>query len=410
MARLLNLPEDTLIEILLRLPVKTLVRFKCVSKSWFSLLTCPSFIDMHLKFSLTRDDEFVLINRSEEPCQNILSLHNDDEFLSILVPNLEIQYLNDESPEIKAPNDQCFKLVGSSCNGIVCLFNDHNFALFNPATRQIRILPPHPPCPEGFYSYTEVLGFGFDAATDDYKVVIISQLDFRNPLDDHPNISVRHFDLDFWEAKIYSFTKDSWKELDYVPPLIHSFRPTGFDLFFNDRIHYIIGVGYECECRDPSILSLDISTELFHKFGYPKADKTSTDEDTGDYESLAIINDALALILYTGKYPDPHPFEQFIDVWIMKEYGNEESWSKQYSIGPLSGIIRPISIWKNNRILLERVIGGDLDHYEVQLAACDLVNCEQLLKYNDVHGHEFTMEVVFYKETLVSIAITKLQE
>ncbi|KAI5678752.1 hypothetical protein M9H77_09702 [Catharanthus roseus] len=129
------------------------------------------------------------------------------------------------------------------------------------------------------------------------------------------------------------------------------------------------------------ILSLDISTEALHKFGLPKADRTSTDESTGDGLNLL-----------------------FIDVWIMKEYSNKESWSKQYSIGPLSRINRPISILKNNRILLGKVV-HEYDHvgyYDVQLVACDLFNYEQLLTII-MHSHGFSMlkEILVLDMTLV---------
>ncbi|KAI5678813.1 hypothetical protein M9H77_09763 [Catharanthus roseus] len=270
MATIVNIPDDAIIEILLRLPVKSLIRFKSVSKFWFSLLISPQFIDMHLKFSLARDDELVLIKRFlQEESKNVLSLHSNNESLKILVPNyLDLQDLNidNDSLEIKAPNEPWSQLVGC-------------------------------------------------------------------------------------------------------------------------------------------ILSLDINTEAFHKFGLPKADKTSIFENLINREILVVIHDALALLLYTHRYPTPHPYEQFIDVWIMKEYGNEESWSKQYSIGPLSRIQRPISIWKNNRILLEKVVPeyNLVDDNVVQLVACDLFNCEKLLKYNII-GLAYTLEVLFYKESLVSIA------
>lgn len=47
-----ELTEDLLVETLSRLPVKSLMRFMCVSKSWFSLVKDPNFICKHLN----RDD------------------------------------------------------------------------------------------------------------------------------------------------------------------------------------------------------------------------------------------------------------------------------------------------------------------------------------------------------------------
>lgn len=46
------LPNDIIVShILPKLPVKSLVRFKCVCKSWRSLICNPSFSDQHLALS-----------------------------------------------------------------------------------------------------------------------------------------------------------------------------------------------------------------------------------------------------------------------------------------------------------------------------------------------------------------------
>ncbi|KAL5787349.1 hypothetical protein ACOSP7_004298 [Xanthoceras sorbifolium] len=46
---MVKLPEDMIIEILSILPVKSLIRFRCVSKSWYALVRSSSFISKHLK-------------------------------------------------------------------------------------------------------------------------------------------------------------------------------------------------------------------------------------------------------------------------------------------------------------------------------------------------------------------------
>ncbi|KAF9591889.1 hypothetical protein IFM89_009497, partial [Coptis chinensis] len=42
------IPNDVLLEILRRLPLKSLVRFKCVSKHWCSSIEDPTFVYAHL--------------------------------------------------------------------------------------------------------------------------------------------------------------------------------------------------------------------------------------------------------------------------------------------------------------------------------------------------------------------------
>lgn len=46
----IDLPERIIIKILLRLRGVDLLRFKCVSKSWYALFHSQWFIDEHLKF------------------------------------------------------------------------------------------------------------------------------------------------------------------------------------------------------------------------------------------------------------------------------------------------------------------------------------------------------------------------
>jgi len=47
----LYLPHELITKILVRLPVKALIQFKCVSKSWFSLISDPHFANSHFQLS-----------------------------------------------------------------------------------------------------------------------------------------------------------------------------------------------------------------------------------------------------------------------------------------------------------------------------------------------------------------------
>ena len=53
--------EDLLVSIFIRLPVKSLLRFKCVCKSWYSLINSPIFIGLHLNNKDSQKDYFAFI-------------------------------------------------------------------------------------------------------------------------------------------------------------------------------------------------------------------------------------------------------------------------------------------------------------------------------------------------------------
>ncbi|MBA0817196.1 hypothetical protein Gohar_001783 [Gossypium harknessii] len=56
------------------------------------------------------------------------------------------------------------------CNGLLCLHNHDDIAIWNPSTREITILPPPPMQLDPVYD-VNLLNVGFDYKTNDYKVL-----------------------------------------------------------------------------------------------------------------------------------------------------------------------------------------------------------------------------------------------
>jgi hypothetical protein len=44
--------------------------------------------------------------------------------------------------------------------------------------------------------------------------------------------------------------------------------------------------------------------------------------------------------------------KKIFDIWVMREYGVKESWTKQFVIGPLSGIQFPLGFTMNDELLM----------------------------------------------------------
>ncbi|XP_044475012.1 putative F-box protein At1g52490 [Mangifera indica] len=56
------IPAPLLFEFLIRLPVKSLAKFKCINKTWFSLLSDPDFIYSHLNRAKTENHLALLLS------------------------------------------------------------------------------------------------------------------------------------------------------------------------------------------------------------------------------------------------------------------------------------------------------------------------------------------------------------
>lgn len=65
MGRRSSLPDDIIIFLLLNLPIKSLLRFKSICKSWYSSINDPEFIKLHLHKSYISRQKFLLVANFE---------------------------------------------------------------------------------------------------------------------------------------------------------------------------------------------------------------------------------------------------------------------------------------------------------------------------------------------------------
>src|ERR1044072_8275998 len=124
-----SLLEEVIIEILMRLPVKSLVRFKCVCKSWFSLISDPHFASSHFELAAARTHRLLFLAQSGSDSEtrsidldaaSFSDDHDDSAFatikLNFLLPPTFI------------------KSVVGSCRGFLFLDCNTNLFLWNPST------------------------------------------------------------------------------------------------------------------------------------------------------------------------------------------------------------------------------------------------------------------------------------
>nr|XP_027080994.1 F-box protein CPR1-like [Coffea arabica] len=388
----MDLPEEVMMEILMRLPVKSLLKIRCVCKAWCGLIKSPSFIDMHLR--RPGNNKHVMLKRYiEHENQTVISFHsNNDEAeksLSIcLRPPIEVTWFYHR-------NLEAAHLIGP-CNGIVCITDGMDIYLCNPATRELRKLPPSPfGCPENYRPMTDGVGIGFDPSTNDYKVVRIL---YWEAIEYRPDRQ--------YQAELYSLNTNSWRELrDVILPFYHCFSRC--NLLFQGRFHWRAWHAFAQPCDTDCILSFDMRAEVFDVIHYPPSCVGDLGLVENKEPSFVSLNDSLALILCTS-LSEEHPAPpQVIDIWVMMEYGVEESWTKKFSLGPFTtGIRRPLCLWKDDKQLL-------LESRSGRLISCSLLPDEleaAELKEHDIFESSTLLEGRIYAESLVSLNPIYMEE
>ncbi|CAJ2670626.1 unnamed protein product [Trifolium pratense] len=106
-----TIPDDLIAKILLLLSFKTIVQLKCVSKSWNTLISDPTFVQKHLNKSSQNPHLILTPPTRQYPMSSVKSFP-----VSRLL----------ETPPITVSGDSCHgsmnycKVVGS-CNGLLCL-------------------------------------------------------------------------------------------------------------------------------------------------------------------------------------------------------------------------------------------------------------------------------------------------
>lgn len=329
------LPLDLIEDILRRLPVRSLKRLRSVAKSWCFLIDSKKFVKSHLRQSLISNANYHLILGG-------LNLYSID-----LGPL-------DKARVIKPPfYYKTIDGVTNSCNGLVLVMSEPP-VLWNPFSGSYRVLPGSSlEYPTGSDYYVMVShGFGYDSKKDDYKVLKV--VEFR---DQSTHFPIRS------GTEIYGLKSNSWKKIEDFPyslPLIGG----NSRAHVNGSFHTLV---YTYEKIYPvQIMAFSVETEKHYEVMLPKGIRTKNAE-----LSLTVVGGYLGLI-YTHK--------SRVVIWVMKEYGVEESWSKLLTIRPPAiephELVKPLVYSRDvNKVLLncddKRLVWYDLRKKTVEQVHVD---------------------------------------
>ncbi|KAL5719995.1 hypothetical protein ACHQM5_012711 [Ranunculus cassubicifolius] len=347
----LTLPEEILIEIMSRLPVKSLGRLMCVSKYWLRLICSPHFTKQQLHHASSR----LIFTVALDTRINLVSLAYSRS-------NAVTDY--------KVLVSSGLKLVGS-CNGLVCLSDyKRHVVLRNPVTKQttdIRF---------GCYDNSKQiydLGFGYDSLTDAYKVVRL-ELSFGKLID------VNLFRKECYEFYVFTVGTEKWRKIE-TPFCLH--ENSRFTPYVNGSLHWFNLDDKEGNLENDFIISFNVGTEEFHKVPLKVRSK-------GDAMSLGVLQECLCVYDYFA-YD-----KGFFDIWLMKEYGVQDSWTKLYSVPfPVDGsaYLEPFAVQRNGEVLVKDDFKSSLYRYNSK------IGCVKEF----FHGTIDWIMAVTYVESLVTL-------
>ena len=164
-----DLTFDLVEDILKRLDGEDLIRCKSVCKSWLSFISSSTFVNTHLNYNYNKD-------------------YNNDKLghRRIMMPTYDHAKSIDNGKLIDdgkvLSDEEYYNHVGwcivGSCNGLVCFSTslvDTKVVVTNPLTREVKKLQTVPLI-SGYSRSGLCSGFGYDSFTDDYKVVMGTEL------------------------------------------------------------------------------------------------------------------------------------------------------------------------------------------------------------------------------------------
>ncbi|XP_051134216.1 F-box/kelch-repeat protein At3g23880-like [Andrographis paniculata] len=324
-----NLPDEIIAEILPWLPVKSLLKFRCVSKSWRSLISTTEFIKTHLKIS----------TKSNVGCHNRLLIGSGRPLPTnfhtfVLNPRIDDER-NSLSDTLVLDYNSCdsIRIIGS-CNGLVCVvLDDYTIVLWNPATRKSKKLP---------FSYPDTLwsvyGFGYAESTDDYKVMEICSV--CNHLDEYET-----------RVNVYSWRRNSWRDMEWSGGAAVA-AENNPGVFVNGAIHWLT-------CSDHwGLIVFDVATGACSSVELPR----HRNEDV-EHVMLGVVSGG-------GLLCASFDYGSYMDVWVMGEYGAQESWTKLACLSYYlllrrhRHLVRPklLFVAENGGVLLS--LGSDLILYK----------------------------------------------
>ncbi|XP_057793094.1 F-box protein At3g07870-like [Salvia miltiorrhiza] len=297
-----DLPSVISFDIILRLPPRAIAISKCVCKPWLQFLEADDFVSFHLSKSA--------------PALAALTIEDDSNWCKVFQIEDELDHGRDPLAKSAIPHGYT---IGGSANGLLLLtFYPDYVYVCNPFTRELCDLRS---LPKGV-----AYGFGASRVTGRHKVVSIS-----------PNS----------DCHVYTLGTGSCRRVE-AAPFQYSSGSGSFGVLVNGNLHWLVSSG----SVDTNLIScFDVETECFSTFPAPPLGSSR--------KPWRLYNVRDCLCFCEESFHNLNAAEDKINIWLVKDYEVDKSWSKQYVICQDpdfdifdTGFLQPIKLLSNGDLLI----------------------------------------------------------
>ncbi|KAM0883162.1 hypothetical protein ACQ4PT_031811 [Festuca glaucescens] len=315
--------DDMIFDVLLRLPVKSILRFWAVCRSWAVLLSSKDFCSLHMATSKVLpppEPKLLVVSPTARPGTTaVYSYSPSDEPRDDLL--FTIDSSSGSSVEVVTP---------SPCCGLTLLFDAGARAYYvcNAATRALTRLPPYRDP-----GHVSAAGLGFDAQTREYKVVrLINGYSYER---ERFRCDVYTPGADRWRPAAggvpFKWSKLAYSAVDHA--VMNKIPP----VFANGFLHWLINPSLLIRRPRAAIITFSVADETFGCVRSPpfwglKEHQRSWSQSEGEH--LAVMDDQVCIV---RNIRSGIPHGSALEIWGLLNYGSGD-WSLNHRID-LSGHI-----------------------------------------------------------------------
>ncbi|KAE9459841.1 hypothetical protein C3L33_08255, partial [Rhododendron williamsianum] len=228
-------------------------------------------------------------------------------------------------------------------------------------------------CFEDYGPYMFSLGFGFDPKTNDHKVVRIVYLEGSGRVKG-------------WvvppKVEVYALSTGVWKTIKGSKIGYHMVEVFWSSAFANGGVHWTAYSGGKSTGYCNVILVFDMGSEVFREVKLPEKLVGASPLDL----AVTGYKDTISIFQYDKR--GPYCCKGFT-VWVMKEYGVEESWSKLFTGSLNGGVSTVLGFRKSGEVVVEKWDGT-------------LVSCQPgKIKKMRIRGGKESFYLGTYAESLI---------